>query len=813
MGRLLDEWIQRFHQYRSADVAGAFGHILEKWRRRFHQQVRRRSIAIVLAGVSLVVLSIFLLGANYLSQIRLRDVLLEQVRLDTDRDAETLSFFFETARDELNNLTKASEFSAYFANRALGMSMQYGLRSSLLELHRRLEQTVRQNGETGTVTGLFDWIAFVESPTGLPLARTGFEPPPTTNHWRPPPLPFDPVATGFTFWIPTDREPASVYAVLPYFFKAEYRGYLLAQLDSAALHARLLAIVDHQNRQFCLVLTDRCLRLLADRSKPAGAVFAVELPAAAFGQPVLLEMDSAMPADGRFYGMVARIRGTPLALATFTPAERISGRAGPEQLLLLTGLLSGIVLLGTFFLWRMDNQNLVLKMHVAEEKRRQEDLAEKNLQLYQLAHHDTLTGLPNRDLLFDRLEHAMVRARRRGGRIALLFLDLDRFKTINDSLGHPVGDQVLQAVARRLRDSIRETDTVARLSGDEFILLLEDIRKPDDAVMVAEKILDLLAQPFSVAGHEMSLSISIGSSLFPEDGETATELIRNADTAMYRAKEGGRNCYQRYQRDLTDQMVERFELERGLHGAAERGEFELYYQPQLSSTENRLVAAEALLRWRHPQFGLVSPGLFIPLAEETGHIHEIGAWVLRAACAQTHAWLRAGLAPPPIAVNISGQQIMRGDLPAIVSAQLTEWDITPEQLELEITETSLMRHSEQSLGILQQLRELGIQLAIDDFGTGYSSMSYMKRFKVNALKIDRSFVEDLPDDEVDCDIARAIIALAHSLGLRVVAEGVETAAQRDFLQAEGCDRMQGYLFGRPVPSKEFEQLLKSQAAD
>ena len=788
---------------------------------------QRRSIAIVGIGFALVALVVFLLGSNYISQLKLRDAILEQVKFDTDHSAEALSFFFKTTEEELSNLANANEFFAYSANKALGMSMQYGLRFSLLEISRLLARTARKGSDNRDNMPLFAWIAFIEDSTRRPLV---IEPPPTTDNWMSPILSFQPPTFGVTFWIPTDREPASIYAALPYYFKGQHQGYLLAQLAADTLQARLISILaSHKERRTCLVLAARCLRLLPNQIGADNWMPVAELPIAALKQPELLKVNAAMsppenadeqPAAAKvsskwtipFYLTMAGIVGTPLTLAIFTPADRVTGQTDPALLLGLTGLLAGVILCGTFLLWRMDNQNLVLKMRVAEQKRRQEDLAEKNLQLYQLAHHDSLTGLPNRDLLFSRLEHAMVQARREGRQIALLFLDLDRFKTINDSLGHPVGDQVLQVIAQRLQDSVREADTVARLGGDEFLLLLEGVRKPDDAAAIARKILNLLMmKPLSVAERELFLTVSIGGSLFPEDGDTATELIRNADTAMYRAKEQGRNCYQRYERDLTARMIERFEIERGLRGAAERGEFQLYYQPQLSLTHDCMIGAEALLRWRHPQLGFISPGLFIPLAEETGHIHEIGAWVLHAACTQIHAWRQAGLAPPPIAINVSGQQIMRGDLPVTITALLTQWSIAPEQLELEITETSLMQHPAQALIVLNQLRKLGIPLAIDDFGTGYSSMSYMKRFKVDTLKIDKSFVDDLPDDEDDCSIARAIIALAHNLNLHVVAEGVETVAQRDFLQAEGCDSMQGYLFSKPMPPEEFERLLASGA--
>jgi diguanylate cyclase (GGDEF)-like protein/PAS domain S-box-containing protein len=424
-------------------------------------------------------------------------------------------------------------------------------------------------------------------------------------------------------------------------------------------------------------------------------------------------------------------------------------------------------------------------------------------QLNHLAHHDPLTDLPNRLLFSARLTHAIEHAKRNDRRVALLYLDLDRFKNVNDTLGHPVGDQLLQMVAWRMRDHLRECDTVARLGGDEFVVTLDDVDDGADATVVAQKLLDVFMEPFVVADNELHLGASIGIAVFPQDGHDMATLLKNADAAMYLAKEQGRNTYRFYTTELSAEAEERFHLESGLRHALEREEFALYYQPQVDMVTRRVIGAEALLRWHHPELGLVAPDRFIPLAEDTGLILPIGEWVLQEACRQFVAWQAEGVPLERISVNLSGVQVQRGNLVATVQKNLVDSGIDPRRLELEITESQIMQHPEQAAVILDGLQELGVELAIDDFGTGYSSLSYLKRFPLDNLKVDKSFVHDIPHDPNDAAIVRAVIALSENLQLRVTAEGVETEAQRDFLLAHGCRQAQGWLFGRPVPAQEF----------
>jgi diguanylate cyclase (GGDEF)-like protein/PAS domain S-box-containing protein len=421
------------------------------------------------------------------------------------------------------------------------------------------------------------------------------------------------------------------------------------------------------------------------------------------------------------------------------------------------------------------------------------------------AHHDHLTGLPNRLLLEDRLHGAVLRAQREHTQVAVLFIDLDRFKNINDSLGHHVGDNVLRDVAQRFCALTRESDTVARLGGDEFLIVMEGIHDAGMASRVAEKILDdLRANPVTLE-QEFFVGASIGISLFPQDGADAETLIKNADAAMYRAKERGRNAYEFSSDDLTQFSLDRFKMETDLRRAIERGELIVYLQPQFSLRTGALLGAEALVRWQHPQQGLVSPAKFIPLAEESGLIVALGEWVQNAACRCWADWELAGLHPGMLSINVSGVEFRRGQIQDTVRNALNATGLAPALLELEITEGAIMSQAENSIQVLHDLRAMGISLAIDDFGTGYSSLAYLKRLPLNKLKVDQSFVRGLPDDAEDCAIARAVIALGHSLQLKVIAEGVETEAQREFLIKADCDEMQGYLRGRPMPVEEFRR--------
>ena len=439
----------------------------------------------------------------------------------------------------------------------------------------------------------------------------------------------------------------------------------------------------------------------------------------------------------------------------------------------------------------------------------QAEVAERRLadqRVVHMAHHDALTGLPNRTLFADRVGQAIARAHRRDGKIAVLFLDLDRFKNVNDSLGHAIGDLLLTAVAERLTHCLRDEDTAARLGGDEFIISLPDVADAGEAARVAARILAELAKPFTIADHQLHADGSIGIALYPADGDSAETLMRNADTAMYHAKESGRANYQFFSAQMTERVSRRLSTETDLRRALEHGEFALHYQPLIDLGASRVSGAEALLRWPQNEHRLMSPAEFIPIAEDTGLIIPLGEWVLLEACSQAQAW-QARHPGLRIAVNLSARQFRQKDLIGMIERVLGETGLAPTLLELELTESMLMHHAEETVGILTRLDEMGVRLAIDDFGTGYSSLSYLKRFPIHSLKVDRSFVRDISTDPDDAAIVTAIVAMARSLNLDVTAEGVETEEQATFLRSLACHQAQGYYFGRPMPAQEFAARL------
>ncbi len=428
--------------------------------------------------------------------------------------------------------------------------------------------------------------------------------------------------------------------------------------------------------------------------------------------------------------------------------------------------------------------------------------------LHEMVNRDALTGLPNRRLLNELTGHALRRAEREKNNLAILFIDLDRFKVINDTLGHQVGDKLLIEVSNRLSSVMRESDTVARLGGDEFLVMMDSLRDVEDASRVAKKIVSCLQSEFIIDGKEIYIGASVGISVYPNDGQDVNNLIKAADIAMYQVKSSGKNSYRFYSAEMSESAMERFNMELQLRRALERNQFEIVYQPQISLHTGLIVGAEALVRWQHPELGLVSPAKFIPLAEETGLVTQIGEWVLREASRQMSEWDSMGLGLKSISVNVSGVQVQRGNFPDIVYGILVETGCDPALLELEITESIVMNNTENVINVFNRIKQTGVRLAIDDFGTGYSSLSYLKRLPLDKLKIDQSFVREITFDPDDRAIASAVIALARSLELKVIAEGVETQEQQDMLKNMGCDDAQGYLFGKPMSTEEFKKMLQ-----
>ncbi len=454
---------------------------------------------------------------------------------------------------------------------------------------------------------------------------------------------------------------------------------------------------------------------------------------------------------------------------------------------------------------REANENLVIA--TVQAQIRSGEIQEANEIISHLSQHDFLTGLPNRALLNDRITQAIELAKRRGTHLAVLFLDLDHFKHINDSLGHAIGDRLLQSVTNVLTACVRGSDTVSRLGGDEFVILVTEDKYAENAALTADKILAALTAPHSIGEHELYVTTSIGISVYPADGADGETLIKNADTAMYQAKEKGRNNYRFFENDMNVRAVERQVVESHLRHALVRQEFVLHYQPKVNLATGKITGAEALLRWMHPEWGMVLPERFVSIAEDSGLIVPIGRWVLREACAQTRRWEDAGLAPASIAVNISALEFRREDFVEAVRTILNETGLAPVCLQLEITESVLMRDAESSTAILYQLKEMGVKLAVDDFGTGYSSLSYLSRFPIDVLKIDGSFVHDIGTINGEGVIVSAVIAMGTSLKQRVIAEGVEMPAQLAFLQAQHCEEGQGYFFSQPLVAEQYAALL------
>jgi diguanylate cyclase (GGDEF)-like protein len=433
-------------------------------------------------------------------------------------------------------------------------------------------------------------------------------------------------------------------------------------------------------------------------------------------------------------------------------------------------------------------------------------------QLQFLHHHDPLTRLPNRSLLNDRLELAIKAARPARRQLAVLLLNVDRLKRVNEGIGHDAGDRLLREIGLRLQAGLQPGDTLARLGSDEFVLLLTRIDDADDVNASAQQMLELVAQPFLLDGHELMVTASIGIALYPDDGLEAGELIKNADTALTHVKEGGRNSFRYFTAQMNIRALHWMSLEHRLRGALERDELLLHYQPQMALADDGLSGVEALIRWRSEALGDIQPAEFIPLAEDTGLILPIGEWVLRSACRQGKAWQDAGLAPVRIAVNVSGRQVAAGDLPAVVRAALAETGLAPQWLAIELTESVLMKETGSAMRQVAELRAMGIAVALDDFGTGYSALSYLSTFALDKIKLDQSLVRNITHDPKSAAIATATIGLAHGLGLTVVAEGVETAAQLAFLRGAGCDEIQGFLYSRPVPADELAALLRGQTS-
>ena len=487
--------------------------------------------------------------------------------------------------------------------------------------------------------------------------------------------------------------------------------------------------------------------------------------------------------------------GAPVeaVLEIYSDVTGLVAKMEATQLQVVCGVVGALSALFLLMLWMAGRADRILGEQEAERAANEERIR------YQ-AYHDQLTGLPNRTSFAEHLEEAIRRSKRFGWSLALMFLDLDRFKRVNDSLGHEAGDQLLLGTTTRIRSCLRESDLLFRMGGDEFTVLLENVKGPEEGAMVATRMLQAIAEPIELARHELTATASIGIALYPKDDHIGDRLVKSADTAMYRAKELGRNRYAFFTQEMNERVESQLLLEAGLQRAVKNDEFVLHYQPRVCAATQRVVSVEALLRWNHPDQGLVLPDRFVPLLEETGLIVPVGAWVLRTACRQNRLWQDAGLPPMRVSVNLSSRQFRSDSLVATIREALRGSGLAPEQLEIEITESVLIENTESAIAVMERLKSIGVAISIDDFGTGYSSLSYLKRFPIDCLKIDRSFVHDLHTSAKDAAIVDAISALARSLGIGLVAEGVEQGHQAEFLRARYCTEFQGHLFSHPLPA-------------
>ena len=487
-------------------------------------------------------------------------------------------------------------------------------------------------------------------------------------------------------------------------------------------------------------------------------------------------------------------------LEVYTDVTELVARMERSQWTILAAVLGGMAAV------YLAMQLMLARYHRLLREQERERAAQEERIRHQ-AYHDSLTGLPNRASFAEHLEEAMRRAKRAGWPLALLFLDLDHFKRVNDSLGHDAGDRLLRVAAERIRRAVREADMLFRMGGDEFTVLLEDVRGPEEAAMVSSRVLEAMAEPLQLQHHELSVTASIGIALYPRDDVVAERLVKSADTAMYRAKELGRNRYAFFAPEMNERVESQILIEAALRRALKNEEFVLHYQPRVSAASGRATGAEALLRWRHPEWGLVEPARFIPLLEETGLIVPVGAWVLAEACRQAKAWQDAGLPPLRVSVNLSSRQFRSETLFDSVTEALRASRLQPQLLELELTESLLVENVEHAMGVMGKLKAIGTAISIDDFGTGYSSLGYLKRFPIDSLKIDKSFVRDIATSPKDAAIVKAISALARSLGIGLIAEGVEEAWQAEFLRGQQCTEMQGFLFSHPLPQEQVIDAL------
>ncbi len=766
-----------------------------------------RTWPVRVAGMALIAFLLFLLVLTGLSQRDFRESYLAQQRLDLETRASALAYFYHERMKDLRALAVDPGVETYFANAALGMSMEYGLRASLIRFERTLRERATAEGLEGQPA--FSRIAFV-TPDREALVDTSTD--------------------GEPFWLEVDLgldQPASstpkvvttngyVLLVLDHQHGLRPQGWFIGRVDHEKIFASLVHDPSIPSVTRVYTLVDGAV--MSSREEPPD-----EIVRHVGGLNGGVE-ESGTSSASRSGSMLvsADVESTPFTLLAVHQPSALTGYLTSHWLLALLALLSILLVIGIGYANWIQRQSLVLRGRVEESARQEAILSDQNTRLIEemrkreayeqqltvQANFDGLTGLPNRSLAFDRLSQVLLMQRRHDDYVAVVLLDLDRFKKVNDSLGHNSGDKLLIAAAQRLRALLRESDTVARLGGDEFLVILPGLERTGIAEKVCRKIQEEFSVPLAVGKHEFIVSASLGISIAPDDGHDAETLLKNADIALYRAKDQGRNTYRFFTREMNEALEQRQKMEDLLIYALARDEFSLVFQPIVKLDDGSIVGAEALLRWCSPELGVVAPSEFIPLCEDLGIIGEIGAWVLSRACGEAGRWRKR--IPFRLAVNISSVQFRDPyRFIRLVEAELAKSGLPPQDLHLEITEGILLEDSAANWAMLKELDAMGVRLSIDDFGTGYSSLSYLRRFPFDTLKIDKSFVGDLPNDTGSVALARAILALARALRMDVVAEGIENAEQAAFFRSQRCDLGQGYHFYKPMTADALTALIAS----
>jgi diguanylate cyclase (GGDEF)-like protein len=778
---------------------------------------------------------------NYAAQVELRQSALARVELDTEKRAAAITYFFSERRKDVRNLAQSREVATFFTNQALKMSMEYGLRANLLEIGAYFDRVRQENtfGAHATYRRIAllgaDGEFLVDTDEGNASATRAILPP----------------QSGDAATISLDPATKSIVAAAPVIFKGGNSGRVLVWMDANQVHEHFIARPDSMETIVELLLQGRIPVVSAT---PALTAAMTNLLARAPEEPEATPAGALARVDSELAAVTVPITDTPFRLIAMVPTSVLFRQITPTPFLVAAASVPLVVLLAVLLLVRMRRRHHALRAQIIESDRqrgelqgkytalemevhRREDverqlreqgerLQEQAMELqqamdeaHQLARYDALTGLSNRVLFRESLGRAVGDAMRDRTHLGVLFLDLDRFKRINDTLGHTVGDELLCEVARRIQSTIRYCDLLgradrrldpgctARQGGDEFTVLLYGLSSPLHAGLVARRIIESITRPMRLLEHEVVVTASVGISLYPGDGEDVETLLKNADTAMYSAKEQGRNQYQFYEPSMQEDVMRRLVLESEMRQGLEAGQFVVFYQPIFEVRTQSITGVEALLRWHHPTRGMVSPAEFIPIAEESGLIVQLTRFVLERSCDQAARWQREHDAPLTVAVNLSGRAVDLADVREMVLHALHESGLAATQLEVELTESVLMEQSGNANVLVVALKALGVRVSIDDFGTGYSSLAYIRTFAIDTLKIDRSFVHGLPADANGAAIVRAIVAMARTLNLRVVAEGVETREEYDFLLAIGCDGLQGFLLGRPVPATEIALAL------